>query len=132
MHRDRVAIVDAAGEHSYAELLEASAAVAAALLTGRADLVEARVAFFLTPGFDHVAVQWGIWRAGGIAVPLALSHPPAELQYVIADAEASSVVGDPGSAATLRPLAEAAGAQLFTTAEVLAGRGAGGAAGAGG
>ncbi len=38
---------------------------------------------FIPPGFDHVAVQWGIWRAGGIAVPLAISHPPPELEYVL-------------------------------------------------
>jgi malonyl-CoA/methylmalonyl-CoA synthetase len=52
-------------------------------------------------------------------VPLALSHPPPELDYVIRDAGASIVVADPESAVMLRPLAEAAGARLFTTAEVL-------------
>ena len=29
--------------------------------------------FLLTPGFPWVAVQWGIWRAGGVAVPLPLN-----------------------------------------------------------
>jgi len=37
-------------------------------------------------------IQWGVWRAGGVAVPLAVSHPPAELEYVIRDAEAETVV----------------------------------------
>ena len=58
------------------------------------DLNEARVAFLVTPGFDYVAVQWGIWRAGGIAVPLPMSHPPAELEYLIRDSEASIVIAD--------------------------------------
>src|ERR1043166_3940781 len=108
-HGDRTAIADAAGEHSYTRLLDASARAATVLLHGRRDLEEARVAFLVPAGFAHVAIQWGIWRAGGIAVPLALSHPPAELDYVIRDAEASIVVADPASEPTLRPLAEAAG-----------------------
>src|SRR5690349_14997107 len=84
---DRIAIVDAEGEHTYGELLGASAKVAAGLLQARDDLDGARVCFHIPPGFNHVAVQWGIWRAGGIAVPLALSHPRAELEYTVTDAE---------------------------------------------
>ena len=109
----------APGSHTYGELLDASARVAAALLNGREDLKEARVAFFVTPGFDHSATQWGIWRAGGIAVPLALSHPAAELQYVLNDAEATIVVAEPEAAALLRPLAAAAGCRFLTTSEAL-------------
>src|ERR1051326_4459848 len=94
-HGDRVAIVDGAGKHTYRELLEASAAAAACFLAGRIDLAEARVAFFVPPGFEHVAIQWGIWRAGGVAVPLALSHPAAELSYVISDSEGETGVAAP-------------------------------------
>src|SRR5215213_6355719 len=102
---DKAALVDAAGEHTYAELLDASAAVAAALLEGAADLGEVRVCFMVPPSFEHAAVQWGIWRAGGIAVPLAVSHPPAELEYAIGDADAAIVVAAPQFAEVLRPLA---------------------------
>jgi hypothetical protein len=31
------------------------------------------MAFVVAPGFHWVAVQWGIWRAGGVAVPLPLN-----------------------------------------------------------
>ena len=48
-----------------------------ALLDGGADLAEARVAFLVAPSCAHVATQWGIWRAGGVAVPLCVSHPSA-------------------------------------------------------
>ena len=41
---------------------------AAALLGEAADLEGARVCFLVPPGFDYVAVQWGIWRAGGSEV----------------------------------------------------------------
>ena len=118
-HAERVAIVDPAGDHSYRQLLDASARVAAGLLAGRRDLGEARVAYFVTPGFEHIAIQWGIWRAGGIAVPLALSHPRAELEYTIGDAAAESVVSDPASAKLLEPLAAAAGARYHPTTALL-------------
>src|SRR3989441_1628534 len=91
-HADRTAIAAADGTFTYRELLDASAGVATCLLAGRADLAEARVAFLAPAGFRHVATQWGIWRAGGVAVPLAVSHPPPELEYVIRDAEAEIVV----------------------------------------
>ena len=38
-------------------------------------------------------VQWGIWLAGGIAVPLCLSYPFPELEYVLANSEADLLVG---------------------------------------
>src|SRR5512139_1625147 len=90
----RPAIIDKNGSHSYGELDEASRRVASALLGEGSDLGEARVAYFVSPGFGYAAVQRGIWRAGGVAVPLALSHPPAELEYVVRDADASIVVAD--------------------------------------
>ncbi len=95
-HNDRIAIGSAEGEFSYAELLGASQSVASLLLDGRRDVEERRVAFLVPPGFDYAATQWGIWRAGGIAVPLALSYPPAELAYVLEDAEADTGSKRPG------------------------------------
>ncbi len=118
-HPNHIAIVDAKGEHSYSHLLAASARVASALLAGKNDLEQARVAFFVPPGFEYVATLWGIWRAGGIAVPLALSHPGAELDYTIRDADAAIVVADPASRQLLQPLAATAGARFDTTAELL-------------
>src|SRR3989441_161043 len=100
-HADRSAISAGDGTFTYRELLDASAGVANCLLAGRADLAEARVAFLAPAGFRHVATQWGIWRAGGVAVPLAVSHPPPELEYVIRDAEAEIVVVHPDLAGSL-------------------------------
>lgn len=117
----RTAIIDDRGRHSYQSLDEASSRAAGWLLAGAADLDEQRVAFLVAPGFDHVAIQWGIWRAGGIAVPLPASHPPAELEYLLQDADASIVVADPASAEQLGPLAMARGARTGVTTEVLDG-----------
>jgi len=84
-YAERLAIVAPEGSFSYRQLLEASGRVASWLLNGAADLEEQPVAFLAPPGFQYVALQWGIWRAGGIAVPLSLFHPRPELEYVIED-----------------------------------------------
>ncbi len=89
---------------SYADLLQAAEMVAQVLLQGLPDLAEKRVAFMVPPGFDYVRVQWGIWMAGGVAVPLCTSHPLPALQYVIEDAEAEMVIIAPEYAAVLAPL----------------------------
>ena len=94
-HRTRTAIVATEGTFTYEELLRASEGVARTLLGDRDDLDEDRVAFLVPPGFEYVAVQWGIWRAGGIAVPMAVSHPPRELAYVLEDADPVAVVVHP-------------------------------------
>lgn len=104
-HPDRTAILDESTRFSYRDLLRASAGVAGRLLRGTADLEEKRVAFLLPPGFSHVAIQWGIWRAGGIAVPLCTAHPPPEWEYVIRDSGAYLVVVHQSLAERIRPVA---------------------------
>jgi malonyl-CoA/methylmalonyl-CoA synthetase len=118
MTMSRTAIVAADGTFTYEDLDEASRRVAASLLGAAADLEEARVAFFIPPTFTYTAIQRGIWRAGGVAVPLAISHPAAELDYVIRDSGASFVIGDEMSAPALTPLAVEAGAR-FVMADAL-------------
>jgi malonyl-CoA/methylmalonyl-CoA synthetase len=91
----RAAIAAVDGIFSYDDLDDASRKVAAALLGGAGDLDQARIAFQVPPSCAYAAVQRGIWRAGGVAVPLAMSHPAAELEYVIRDAGARVVIGGP-------------------------------------
>ncbi len=114
------AVIAPDGTLGYADLDDTSARAAGGLMDGAADLDEARVAFFVPPSCAHVAVQRGIWRAGGVAVPLAMSHPPAELEYVIRDAGASIVIGGPESESMLAPLAAGAGARFVQTSDLLA------------
>ncbi len=114
-HGTRTAILDRKGRYSYVQLFDTSARIAEQLLDGRHDLDETRVAFLITPGFEYVAVQWGIWRAGGIAVPLPMSHPPAELDYLIRDAQSSIVIADADNAVLIEPLARSASATFFSS-----------------
>ena len=108
-HAGRTAVVDSQGSYTYRDLLEASSRVATALLAGQEDLNEKRVAFLVTPGFPWVAAQWGIWRAGGVAVPLPLNSTKPELEYFVEDIAASAVVLDAHAAPFLVPIAAARG-----------------------
>ncbi|EFK05391.1 conserved hypothetical protein [delta proteobacterium NaphS2] len=105
-HIGRAAMVTASGSFKYDQLLEASSRVASRLLSDQRDLKGRRVAFLTRRDFDYPAVQWGIWRAGGIAVPLCEVHPPAELHHTISDCEASMVIGHSDFAEVLSPVAE--------------------------
>jgi malonyl-CoA/methylmalonyl-CoA synthetase len=117
--RGNTAIVDSQGAFSYADLLDTSARVATALLAGRDDLHEERVAFLITPGFAWVAVLWGIWRAGGVAVPLPLGSAKPELEYFIDDTRASAVVFDAQAASLLTPMASARGIRILPCEQLI-------------
>jgi malonyl-CoA/methylmalonyl-CoA synthetase len=131
-HADRTAIVAPEGVFTYRQLLDASARVATALLDGAGcagaplDLRERRVAFLTPPGFEYPAVQWGIWRAGGIAVPLCVSHPRPELEYVILDSDAEIVVAHPAFEEILGSIAREHGRRFLTTPAILSGHPRGG------
>jgi malonyl-CoA/methylmalonyl-CoA synthetase len=118
-HDGQIAVVDSQGSYTYDELLAASLCVATALLAGEDDLREARVGFLLTPGFSWVAVQWGIWRAGGIAVPLPVGSTRPELEYFVEDASASILVFDAAGAGVLEPIAAACGIRGLSYGEML-------------
>ena len=117
--------MDGDGAWSYGDLLRHADRfrdffLARAGVAPGATLAGERVAFLVPPGRMHVAVQWGVWRAGGIAVPLALSHPCRELEYVLNDAKPCIVVADPAPeyADALLRAADSRGAQSVLLGEV--------------
>ncbi len=93
--RGRIAIADEAGNWTYGELHAAEKLVARRFGDAAGDLAGERVAYLAPPGRTHVAMQLATWRAGGTAVPLALSHPQRELEHVLDDARPRLVVADP-------------------------------------
>jgi malonyl-CoA/methylmalonyl-CoA synthetase len=120
-HTHGPALVTSEGSLDFPQLDRLARRVARALLArhGASDLDERRIAFFVPPGSDWVAVALGIWRAGGTAVPLALSHPDPELDYVIRDAEVATVVSDVTSLARLEAVGAAAGVPVVSVAALL-------------
>jgi len=113
-HDGRRAVVDSQGSYTYNDLLDASSRVASALLAGRDDLHEERVAFLMTPGFPWVATLWGIWRAGGVAAPLPLNSTRPEMEYFIGNSEPSTLAFDALAASLLTPIAAAGGIRALS------------------
>lgn len=90
--RDRTAFFCDDQATTYGDLLARSRAVACGLLAGKADLEEERVAFLIPTGSDYAATQWGIWRAGGIAVPINGAAAVPEIEHVLITAGVKRVV----------------------------------------
>lgn len=118
-HNQKTAITTTDGVFTYRDLLHTSSQIAIGLLQNEEDLQEERVAFLIPPGFEYVATQWGIWRAGGIAVPLCVSHPRPELEYLITNSGASIIVAHPNFEGILRSLAQEHNLRFILTSETL-------------
>jgi malonyl-CoA/methylmalonyl-CoA synthetase len=117
--KDRTAIISNGGVYAYRDLLEASENVASNLLKGKIDLSGSRITFLVPPSFEYAAVQWGIWAAGGIAVPLCVLHPLPAIQYVLEDTGATMVIVHPEYEEFLKPLEEKSGISIVSLATVL-------------
>ena len=103
-HGTRVAIHDRTGRYTYDQLDRAST-LSRAAASRRPRRSRTRLASLsCRTRLRLVAIQWGIWRAGGIAVPLPMSHPAAELDYLVRDSEASIVIADTDNADVIEPL----------------------------
>ncbi|MCC5608567.1 acyl-CoA synthetase [Nostoc sp. CHAB 5834] len=118
-HNDKTAIATTDRAFTYRDLLHTSSQIATGLLKNTEDLQEQRVAYLIPPGFEYVATQWGIWRAGGIAVPLCISHPRPELEHVITNSGASIIIAHPNFEGILRSLAEEHNLRFILTSETL-------------
>ena len=114
----RVALTSDGHDHSYDSLLSLSERIAASLLDGSTDLDEQRVAFLIPGSFEYAAVQWGIWRAGGIAVPLSLSAAEPELEHVITDSQVDRIIAPEDLLAKLGPLCERLSMPLLSVDQI--------------
>ncbi|MGH7849735.1 MAG: acyl-CoA synthetase [Thermodesulfobacteriota bacterium] len=118
-YSDRIAITDSRGSYSYEDLLASSRSVASTLLLKENDLKEKRVAFLIPPSFEYAAVMLGAWLAGGVAVPLCVSHPDPELDYVIENSGAGFVIASPEFEERLSRLAMPRGAVFIRSGDAL-------------
>ena len=91
-YKERTAIISYGNSYSYDQLLLRSEMLASSLLSEEEDLGEARIAFMVDPSFEYTVMQWGIWRAGGIAVPLCVLHPLESIKYVLEDSQVNRLV----------------------------------------
>ena len=118
LHGQATAFRSEAGEVSFQTLLRRSDSIAATLLKDLDDMHEGRVAFLVSPGPEYAGVQWGIWRAGGIAVPLCLSATASEWEYTLTDSQAETLIVDFPMLEKIRPLAERLKIRLISLDDV--------------
>jgi malonyl-CoA/methylmalonyl-CoA synthetase len=127
LHGERVAVLSRGTPYTYNDLLRSSKAVASGLLlegrgqdsAGNLDLKEERVAYLVPGSFQYVAVQWGVWRAGGMAVPLSMGAREPELEHVLTDAGVSAVLVSYEAEARVASLCHRLGIPLRSVEEVL-------------
>ncbi len=119
-HDDAIALQNDDSTVTYNELLKRSQTIALSLLAelNTEDLAERRVGFLLPAGADYIAVQWGIWKSGGIALPLSLSATAAELEYLISDAGATFVVVDQQTAGNAAEVCRSLGIPMLQVASL--------------
>ena len=94
--KERIAIESEGNEFSYAHLMEKSDLIASFLLGEKKDLMEERIGFLVDPNVDYICILWGIWKAGGVAVPLSLSAKESELKHYISDCKIQLVITSDG------------------------------------
>eukprot|EP01103_Thecamoeba_quadrilineata_P010970 TRINITY_DN2510_c0_g1_i2.p1 TRINITY_DN2510_c0_g1~~TRINITY_DN2510_c0_g1_i2.p1 ORF type:complete len:280 (-),score=43.85 TRINITY_DN2510_c0_g1_i2:976-1815(-) len=91
---DRTAIISGDTSYTYSQLHRDSDLLAKQLLSrlGTNSLSGTPIAYLTPPTYPYVKTQWAIWKAGGLAVPLATSHPEKELVSLLEDSGAKGVV----------------------------------------
>ncbi len=119
LHGSRIAVSSPCVEQTYDELLRRSASVAVGLLQEVCDLQEQRVAYMVPTGTEYIATQWGIWRAGGVVVPLCLSATLSEIEYAIEDSQATMLVAPFAMLHGLEPLAKNSGIRLVELESII-------------
>lgn len=109
-HLPRTALSDPNGNYSYQTLLNTSQDYAQYLLAlGLRNTAEKGIAFWLEPDFQYVAVQWAIWQTRSFAVPIAVSHPAAEVEYILTDSQVEVLVCSANFENVAKPLCEKLG-----------------------
>jgi malonyl-CoA/methylmalonyl-CoA synthetase len=116
----KTALVEGDRSYTYAEVNQRIDRFATGLLADKQDLDEERIAFFLPASLDYVTTMHGVWRAGGIAVPLNVASAVAELDHYLSCASVTRLVTSPDYLQSLQALCDELNVQLLTVDELLA------------
>jgi malonyl-CoA/methylmalonyl-CoA synthetase len=89
---NRTAIIDKDGSYLYATLLNRALSIAGKIMAMN---IAAKPVLFLIPsGFNYVTVQWAVWLAGKIAVPIHIAHTVTEIEYLMEDTGSELLIYD--------------------------------------
>ena len=117
---DKIALMEGTRSHTYSEVNERINLFAAGVLGEKEDLKEERIAFFLPASLDYVTAMHGVWRAGGIAVPLNVASAVSELDHYLTCANVTRMVAGLQYHDSLRDLCNSLEIELLSVDNVLA------------
>ncbi|MCY4265132.1 MAG: acyl-CoA synthetase [Gammaproteobacteria bacterium] len=119
VNNTKTALVEGNRCVSYEELNSRINCLASGLLGQRRDLEEECIAFLLPASVDYVTVIHGVWRAGGIAVPLNVASAVSELDHYLSCAGVSRMLVGDGKQKSLSDLCKALNIELLTVGDVI-------------
>ena len=117
---NKIALMEGTRSHTYSEVNERINLFAAGVLGEEEDLKEERIAFFLPASLDYVTAMHGVWRAGGIAVPLNVASAVSELDHYLTCANVTRMVAGLQYHDSLRDLCNSLEIELLSVDDVLA------------
>ena len=118
-HPGNIALVDGAQTRTYADLDTQIDRFARGLLAGEADLQEERIAFLMPASFEYVTTLHGIWRAGGIAVPLNTASALPELEHCLSSTGVRRLVTVSDRLDQIKPLCDELAIDLLEFSQCL-------------
>ena len=116
---NKIALMEGTKSHTYSEVNERINLFAAGVLGEEEDLKEERIAFFLPASLDYVTAMHGVWRAGGIAVPLNVASAVSELDHYLTCANVTRMVAGLQYHDSLRDLCNSLEIELLSVDNVL-------------
>ncbi|MQL81210.1 hypothetical protein Taro_013662 [Colocasia esculenta] len=92
--------------------------IAIGVPSGKKNLEGARIGIVAKPSAEFVAGVFGTWLGGGVAVPLAVSYPEAELLHVMNDSDVSILLSTEEHQELMKNVAAKCGAQFSLIPDV--------------
>ena len=117
---DKVALVEGENKHTYSEVNDRINLFSSGILGDKEDLNEERIAFFLPASLDYVTTMHGVWRAGGIAVPLNVASAVSELDHYLTCAKVTRLIAGTEYHESLEELCKSLEIELLSVSEVMA------------
>ena len=115
-----VALVEGDDKHTYSEVNDRIKLFSSGILGKRDDLNEERIAFFLPASLDYVTAMHGVWRAGGIAVPLNVASAVSELDHYLTCANVTRLIAGTEYHDSLKELCKSLEIKLLSVGDLLA------------
>jgi len=110
-HPRKVILSDKNGEYTTSQIYNATQFLLSDAFAGQS-FAGKRICILCNPGVSYVSSMLAGWMSGATVVPMCITHPPAELQHVIEDAQPSLIIAD----ADLKPLLPPTRIKIITPA----------------